>query len=93
MLRVEFEEGRKIIAGSGGNPDKLKKIIEEFFITRMEQVDVDEPRQSVAFQNVMERAIWHSASSQKNVIELGDVLVSIFDEEKSICLLFLCTEE
>ncbi len=89
---LKFEEGRKIIAGSGGNPDKLKKIIEEFFITRMEQVDVDEPRQSVAFQNVMERAIWHSASSQKNVIELGDVLVSIFDEEESFASYFMARE-
>ncbi len=89
---LKFEEGRRIIEGSGGDIDSLKKSIENFFSTKMEETDVDEPKQSAGFQNVMERAIWHTASAQKNTLDLGDVLVSILDEEESFAAYFMNLE-
>ena len=89
---LNFDEGRRIIEGSGGDVKSLKNNIEDFFDKKMDRVDVDEPRQSVAFQNVMERAIWHTASAQKNTLDLGDVLVSIIDEEESFAAYFLGLE-
>lgn len=89
---LSFEEGRKIIEGSGGDIHSLKKNIEEYFSSKMLESDVEEPRQSAGFQNVMERAIWHTASAQKNILDLGDVLVSILDEEESFAAYFLSME-
>ena len=89
---LDFEEGRSIIEGSGGDVRSLKKNIEEFFTTKMEEAEVDEPRQSAGFQNVMERAIWHTASAQKSTLDLGDVFVSILDEEESFAAYFLSQE-
>lgn len=89
---LNFDEGRNIIEGSGGDVRSLKKNIEDFFATKMEETDTEEPRQSAGFQNVMERAIWHTASAQKNILDLGDVLVSILDEEESFAAYFLTLE-
>ncbi len=89
---LNFDEGRNIIEGSGGDVRSLRKNIEDFFATKMEETDIEEPRQSAGFQNVMERAIWHTASAQKNILDLGDVLVSILDEEESFAAYFLTLE-
>lgn len=87
-----FDEGKSIIEGAGGNSKKLKKHIEDFFSEKMEEVELDEPRQSAGFQNVMERAIWHTASAQKNTLDLGDVYVSILDEDESFAAYFMGLE-
>ncbi len=55
----------------------------------MQNVD---PVQSMGFKSVMERAIWHTASAQKDLLDLGDVLVAIFDEEHSHAAYFLNKE-
>ncbi len=89
---LNFEEGKKIIEGSGGDIHSLRKNIEDYFSSKIEESDVEEPRQSAGFQNVMERAIWHTASAQKNMLDLGDVLVSILDEEESFAAYFLNLE-
>ncbi len=89
---LAYDEGRRIIEGSGGDVNSLKKHIEDFFEKKMEEVEVDEPRQSSGFQSVMERAIWHTASAQKNTLDLGDVLVSILDEQESFAAYFMGLE-
>jgi len=86
---LQYEEGRTIIEGAGGDIRSIKDNIEDFFIQKMEIVDVDEPKQSFGFQNIMERAIWHTASAQKDVLDIGDVLVSILDEEESFAAYFM----
>jgi ATP-dependent Clp protease ATP-binding subunit ClpA len=89
---IQYEEGRVIIESAGGDVRSLRHNIEEFFKEKMEVVEVDEPKQSSGFQNVMERAIWHTASAQKEVLDIGDVLVSILDEEESFAAYFMGLE-
>jgi len=76
---LQYEEGKIIIKAVGGNIPSMMDNIEEFFKQQIEIVDVDEPKQSFSFKNIMERAIWHTASAQKDVLDIGDVLVSILD--------------
>lgn len=87
-----FEEGQILIEALGGNVNNLKTTIEDFFDKKMEKFEGDEPKQSVGFQNVMERAIWHTASAQKETLDLGDVYVSILDEEESYAAYFMGLE-
>ncbi len=89
---LQYEEGREVIEAAGGDVRSIKHNIEEFFNEKMEIVEVDEPRQSSGFQNVMERAIWHTASAQKEILDIGDVLVSILDEEESFAAYFMGIE-
>jgi ATP-dependent Clp protease ATP-binding subunit ClpA len=78
---LEYNGGREIIIGAGGEVDSLKIRLEDFFSQKVASVEDIEPVQSMGFQNVMERAIWHTTSAQKEELELGDVLVAMFDEE------------
>ncbi len=84
-----YDEGKNMVEETGGDVDNLKKNIEEYFFSKFDTVEIDEPKQSVGFQNVMERAIWHTASAQKEVLDLGDVFVSIMDEDESYAAYFL----
>jgi ATP-dependent Clp protease ATP-binding subunit ClpA len=84
--------GKDIIEGSGGDVDSLIQRIEEFFGKHISTVDSDEPIQSLGFKSVLERAIWHTTSAQKEELEVSDVLVSIFDETESFAAYFLQEE-
>jgi ATP-dependent Clp protease ATP-binding subunit ClpA len=84
--------GRDIIEGSGGDVKSLIGRIEDFFDKHIATVESDEPVQSVGFKSVLERAIWHTTSAQKDELEVSDVLVSIFDEAESFAAYFLQEE-
>ena len=88
------EDGKNIIVGSGGDFESLKKRLEEFLNTRIPKIENDEidPIQSLGFQNVMERAFWHTSSAQKDILDLGDVLAAIFEEKESHSAYFLQQE-
>ena len=85
-------EGKRILEGSGGDIDHLRKSIEQYFKDKMPVIEKGEPVQSAGFQNVMEKAIWHTTSAQKEELDLGDVMVAIFDEDESFAAYFLKNE-
>ena len=88
-----FDSVRSIIRGCGGDVKKLQSALDHFFRTKIPPAPSDtEPEQSMGFQNVMERAIWHTASAQKKELDIGDVLIAIFDEEQSHAAYFLNQE-
>ncbi|TFH38982.1 MAG: ATP-dependent Clp protease ATP-binding subunit ClpA, partial [Chrysiogenales bacterium] len=72
---IHNDAGRTIIRESGGDPDELARKILEFFNTHITTVEHEEPVQSVGFKSVLERAIWHTTSAQKEELDVGDVLV------------------
>ena len=84
--------GKDIIEGSGGDVNSLIHKIEEFFNKHISTVESEEPIQSLGFKSVLERAIWHTTSAQKEELEVSDVLVSIFDEAESFAAYFLQEE-
>ena len=88
-----FDEGKEIIIHCGGDPARLKKIIEK----HLEEADtalatMTRAAQSLGFQNVLERAAWHTSSAQKEILELGDILVSLLEERESHASFFLQRE-
>jgi len=87
-----YDSGKSIIEGAGGDIDKLKQEIEDYFKAKVPVITGIEPIQSIGFKSVMERAIWHTASAQKEELDLGDVFVAIFDEEESHAAYFLHNE-
>jgi ATP-dependent Clp protease ATP-binding subunit ClpA len=88
-----FKGGIDLIISCGGDIDRLKVELEKHFEKQFVPVPEGvEPIQSLGFQNVMERAIFHITSAQKDVLELGDVYISIFDEKESYAAYFLSRE-
>ncbi len=87
-----FDRGREIILSCGGNVDSLAKDIEEYFRTRVPVVENSKPIQSAGFQSVMENAILHSASSEKDSVEVDEILVSMLEEKESYAAHFLANQ-
>ncbi|HPB81492.1 MAG TPA: AAA family ATPase, partial [Spirochaetota bacterium] len=81
--------GVDIVRQCGGDIDLLKKDVDEHLQKHVPVVKDADPVQSIQFQNMMEKAIWHTASAQKDYLDIGDVFVSIFDEKESFASYFL----
>jgi ATP-dependent Clp protease ATP-binding subunit ClpA len=82
----------KILKHSGANVEQLKKELEKFLDEELEALPVGaqvEPMQTIAFQRVMQRAIFHVRSSGKEEVDGGNVLVAIFSEPESHAVYFL----
>jgi ATP-dependent Clp protease ATP-binding subunit ClpA len=87
-----FDDGAEIIQKCGGDPEHLKRVLSKHLRESSPVVDGAQSVQSLGFQNILERAVWHTTSAQKDIVELGDVLVSIFDERESYASFFLRKE-
>ncbi|MGA2615886.1 MAG: ATP-dependent Clp protease ATP-binding subunit ClpA [Spirochaetia bacterium] len=87
-----FDRGRQIILSCGGNVDSLAKDLEEYFRTRVPVVENSKPIQSAGFQSIMENAILHSASAEKDSVEIDEILVSMLEEKESYAAHFLANQ-
>ncbi|MDA8124407.1 MAG: ATP-dependent Clp protease ATP-binding subunit ClpA [Deltaproteobacteria bacterium] len=87
-----FDEGKELIVHCGGDPARLKKRLEKHLDETETVATVSRAIQSLGFQRILERAALHISSAQKPMLELGDVLVSLFDEQDSHASFFLQKE-
>jgi ATP-dependent Clp protease ATP-binding subunit ClpA len=87
-----FDRGKQIIQACGGALDELSADLEEFFKDRVPVVEESKPVQSAGFQSVMENAILHTASAEKESIEVDDILASLLEEKESFAAHFLAKQ-
>jgi ATP-dependent Clp protease ATP-binding subunit ClpA len=87
-----FDRGKQIILSCGGNVDALSKDLEEYFRSRVPVVENSKPIQSAGFQSIMENAILHSASAEKDSVEIDEILVSMLEEKESYAAHFLASQ-
>ena len=87
-----FDEGKDIIANCGGDPLRLKKTLEKHLDETDSVSSTVRAAQSLGFQSILERAAWHTSSAQKQILDLGDVLVSLLDEKESHASFYLQKE-
>ncbi|MDR2419509.1 MAG: ATP-dependent Clp protease ATP-binding subunit ClpA [Treponema sp.] len=86
---LAFDEVQDILSACGVNLDQLKHGIENYFDQKVPMMEDIEPTQTVGFQSVIERAVIQSRSSQKQTLDIADILVSIYDEERNYCSYYL----
>jgi ATP-dependent Clp protease ATP-binding subunit ClpA len=84
-----FDRGKEIVTACGGNLEGLTRDLEEFFARHVPLVDDGKPIQSAGFQSVMENAILHTASAEKESVEIDDIFVSIMEEKESFAAHYL----
>lgn len=88
----------EILQNVGVQLSTLRKDLESFFDRNMEVVPVRgkglaaEPSQTPAVQRVLQQAILHVRSAQKDVITPTEVLVALFSEEDSHAVYFLAKQ-
>ncbi len=80
---LHFERPRAIIEESGADPDWIKEKLAQYLDTHLPAVRDSDPVQSVGFQGVIEHAVFQTESSQKGKVDIGDILVSIYEQEES----------
>ncbi len=93
LLSDDFAES--IIEGCGGNPESLKKKLEQFFrvhVPVIESATEHDPVQTMGFNRVLQRSIAHVQSCGKKEVDSGDVLTSLFAEQDSFAVYYLVQE-
>ena len=86
---LHFDFPRAVLEECGAEPDDIRSEIDEHLKEKVPVVEGSDPFQSLGFQNVIERAVFHTESASKEEVDMGDILVSIFDEEESFGAFFL----
>ena len=80
---IFFDQGRAILEECGIEVDTIRKDIEDHLQKNVPTTKDGEPVQSIGFQGVIELAVFHTEASSKGVVDLGDILVSIYDQKDS----------
>ncbi len=84
-----FDIPRLILEASGGDPDRLQEFLEGYFKEHIPVISDGEPMQSHGFNEALERAIFHNESAGKETIEIGDVLVAVYEAEESFAAYYM----
>jgi len=92
---IHDSRGVEIIENCGGSPENLKINLDKFLNEQMESVPEDGEyvlQQTIGFQRVIQRAVNHARSAEKQTVSLGDIIASIFQEKDSHAAYFLQSE-
>ena len=92
---LNHETGMETIEKCGGSPEQIKDELEKFFDEKLTKIETKEEyvlQQTIGFQRMIQRAINHARSAEKNEVNLGDILASIFQEKDSHAAFYLESE-
>ncbi len=85
-------EGSEILKHSGGHLGQLKMALDRFFAEDLEAVPGDEPfeaSQTLALHRVLQHAVSHCESAEKEEVDAGDLIASLFQEPDSYAVTLL----
>ena len=82
-VALHFDYPLSVLEECGADIEGMKKNLEDYFANKIPVVKDVEPIQTIGFQEVIERAIFHTHSSSKKTVDLGDILISIFEQDES----------
>ena len=95
-VALENEFVCHILVESGSDADALKANLSDYLSNKVPLVSqeanskiLNAPVESIGFQSVMNRAVFHCVSSESEMIDITDVLVSMYDEKKNYCSYYL----
>jgi len=89
------ETGIEIITQCGGDVIRLKGALDRYFsndLPKLQQESEVFPHPTPGFQNVIQRALFHTQSASRQETDAGDLLASIFLEEESQAVYLLESE-
>ena len=86
---IAFEEVQKTLTACGADLKTLKQSMENFFEQKIPVIVDADPIQTSHFNSVIERAVLVSQSAQKDMLDVADIIVSIYDEEKNYCSYYM----
>lgn len=86
----------QIVKESGGDSEALRSNLSDYLVNKIPVLSdnanlelFNAPVESAGFQAVMNRAVFHCVSSESEMIDITDVLVSMYEETKNYCSYYL----
>ena len=92
---VHDSGGIEIIETCGGDVESIQNELEAFFNNKLNKVPDDQEyvlQQTMQFQRVIQRAVNHARSAEKESVYIGDILASMLEEKKSHAAYFMAAE-
>ena len=93
-IRDEFVE--ELLANSGADTNELKTEVSNYLTTKLPVISdnanpeiIKAPVESAGFQAMMNRAVFHCISCDSDMIDITDILLSMFDESRNYSSYFL----
>ncbi|MDR0324410.1 MAG: AAA family ATPase, partial [Treponema sp.] len=86
---LAFDEVQGVLFSCGADLDQLKHGMENYFEQKLPLTMTGEPTKTVGFHSIIERALIQCRSSQKDMIDVADILVSLYDEERCYSAYYL----
>jgi len=86
---LAFDEVQGVLFSCGADLEQLKHGMENYFEQKLPVTTTSEPTKTVGFHSIFERAVIFSKSAQKNMIDVADILVSLYDEERCYSAYYL----
>jgi len=86
---LAFDEVQGVLFSCGADLQQLKLGMENYFEQKLPVTTTGEPTKTVGFHSIIERAVIFSRSAQKDMIDVADILVSLFDEERCYSAYYL----
>ena len=89
---LQDKDASAAIFNCGGDLDRLRKALEEFFSGQLETLPEElsqEPQQTLGFHRVLQRAVIHAQSAEKKEINGGNLLIAMFREPDSYAVYLL----
>ena len=98
IIAIHNEFVENLLANSGAATKNLHDDVADYIQTKLPVISkeansdlISGPVESSGFQAMMNRAVFHCVTSNSNVIDITDVLLSMFDEKQNYCSFFLRT--
>ncbi|MCK9169607.1 MAG: AAA family ATPase [Treponema sp.] len=89
---LQFDSVCGLLEASGADVATIRDTVEEYLTKQVpvaavqtENSQTAEPVETQGFQEVMNRAVYHCATSDKPMLDITDVLVSMLEEKKNYC--------
>ena len=82
---LDDQHASEVIVNCGGDLDRLRGELEEFFESRLETLPEGaekEPEQTLGFHRIVQRAFIHAQTSEKAEIQGSDLLVAMYREQQ-----------
>jgi len=89
LAMLDHQPTLKLLALCGADIAYIHDNVDEYLRKNMPIATSREPMQTIGFQTVLQRALFHCESAEKAVLEISDLLVSLIDESKNHCSYFM----
>lgn len=89
LAALDHPPALQVLSLCGADIAYIHDSVDEYLRKNMPVMTGREPVQTVGFQNVFQRAVFHCESAEKQVLEISDILVSLMDENKNYCSYYM----